>query len=110
MKTCICPARFSGVDEEAYKAAGCPSCTCKHPVFVRGCLHKRGFDVWNCPETDSHYGITLELIDWQAYLEVKLVLKQLLQAYEDACENDDGAVYKQWRADVEQKAKELLDE
>lgn len=29
---CFCPARLSGVDEEEYKAHGCPNCTC--PEFA----------------------------------------------------------------------------
>lgn len=31
--TCICDARFSGVDEQEYCARGCPSCYCHDMTF-----------------------------------------------------------------------------
>lgn len=34
MGKCECPARFSGDDEEQYRAHGCPTCVCREPPPV----------------------------------------------------------------------------
>jgi hypothetical protein len=34
MSDCQCPARFSGNDEEEYRAHGCPNCVCRGPNIV----------------------------------------------------------------------------
>lgn len=85
---CICDARWSGLDDTMYRAAGCPRCTCVaslKPIVLKlydeiAAFTKTHEGIWLGEEnSDEPDRIVVDLIKWRNLCETLVKVSQMLE-------------------------------